>query len=257
MSPSAMPSMVLTSAPSACTARTVQLLTASPSRCTVHAPQLVVSQPDMGAGQAQGVAQQVHEQQSRLDLDLMLLAVDGEAHGNSAHASPLSLDAGCREPITSRCACTSVERARARLSGLLLRRGVAEHDALGGVGGALDERPHLVAGSAFQRPRTYAETMSGSVESGRPTPTRTRTKSGEPRPRRRDFRPLWPARPPPDARANLAEGQVDLVVHDEHAVELEVQRPARRAGRVAGLVHVGLRATARPRAGRRGRCGRR
>ena len=40
-----MPSIVLTSAPSACTARTVQLLTASPSRCTVHAPQLVVSQP--------------------------------------------------------------------------------------------------------------------------------------------------------------------------------------------------------------------
>src|SRR3954462_606874 len=48
-----------------------------------------------------------------------------------------------------------------------------------------------------QRPRTWAATMSGSVESGRPTPTRTRAKSAAPRPWRTDFRPLWPARPPP------------------------------------------------------------
>src|ERR1700754_5005200 len=40
-----MPSIVLTSAPSAWTASTVQLFTASPSRWTVHAPQLDVSQP--------------------------------------------------------------------------------------------------------------------------------------------------------------------------------------------------------------------
>src|SRR5215210_170126 len=40
-----MPSIVVTSPPSAWTVRTVQLFTASPSRCTVHAPQLEVSQP--------------------------------------------------------------------------------------------------------------------------------------------------------------------------------------------------------------------
>src|SRR5919206_485304 len=39
--------------------------------------------------------------------------------------------------------------------------------------------------------------MSGSVESGRPTPTRTRWKSGEPRSRLSDLSPLWPASPPP------------------------------------------------------------
>src|SRR4051794_40393797 len=39
------PSIVLTSAPSACTASRVQDFTASPLRCTVHAPQLDVSQP--------------------------------------------------------------------------------------------------------------------------------------------------------------------------------------------------------------------
>ena len=40
-----MPSIVRTSAPSACTASTVQLFTDSPSRWTVQAPQLDVSQP--------------------------------------------------------------------------------------------------------------------------------------------------------------------------------------------------------------------
>src|SRR4051795_1619563 len=40
-----MPSMVVTSCPSACTAKTVQDLTASPSSHTVHAPQLDVSHP--------------------------------------------------------------------------------------------------------------------------------------------------------------------------------------------------------------------
>ena len=39
------PSIVVTSPPSACTARTVQLFTLCPSSSTVHAPQLLVSQP--------------------------------------------------------------------------------------------------------------------------------------------------------------------------------------------------------------------
>jgi len=40
-----MPSIVVTVAPSACTARTAQLFTDSPFRWTVHAPQLDVSHP--------------------------------------------------------------------------------------------------------------------------------------------------------------------------------------------------------------------
>ena len=45
VAPSAMPSMVLTSRPSAWTASIVHDLALSPSRWTVHAPQLLVSQP--------------------------------------------------------------------------------------------------------------------------------------------------------------------------------------------------------------------
>ena len=45
--PSASPSMVVTSQPSACTASIVQLFTDSPSTSTVHAPQLDVSQPTL------------------------------------------------------------------------------------------------------------------------------------------------------------------------------------------------------------------
>ena len=70
-----------------------------------------------------------------------------------------------------------------------------------------------------KRPSTYAATRSGSVVGGRPTPTRTRAKSADPSPCLSDFRPLWPARPPPSARPDLAEGKVDLVVNDEHVLE--------------------------------------
>ena len=43
----ARPSMVVSSLPSACTARIVQLFTASPSKCKVHAPHDEVSQPTL------------------------------------------------------------------------------------------------------------------------------------------------------------------------------------------------------------------
>ena len=42
---SEMPSIVVTSCPSACTARTLHDFTLRPSRCTVQAPQLLVSHP--------------------------------------------------------------------------------------------------------------------------------------------------------------------------------------------------------------------
>src|SRR5207248_2840655 len=44
-----------------------------------------------------------------------------------------------------------------------------------------------------------------------------------------------------ELRADLAERQVDLVLDGDHVVEVDLQRPTGRAGRVAGFVHVGLR----------------
>jgi hypothetical protein len=46
---------------------------------------------------------------------------------------------------------------------------------------------------------------------------------------------------PADARPDLAERKVDLVVNDEHAIKLEAIGPARRADRTARLIHVGER----------------
>ena len=131
-------------------------------------------------------------------------------------------------------------RARVRLSGLLstARRRRARSARRRRRRARRAPAPRRRA--LLQRPRTCAETISGSVESGRPTPTRTRAKSGEPRPRRRDFRPLWPASPPPVRVRTSPKGRSISSCSDEHAVELEVQRAARRAGRVAGLVHEGL-----------------
>ena len=63
-----MPSIVVTSAPSACTASTVQLFTASPFRwhCARAAVRGVAA--DMRPGQPELVAKEVDEQQARLHL---------------------------------------------------------------------------------------------------------------------------------------------------------------------------------------------
>src|SRR5436305_737037 len=58
-----------------------------------------------------------------------------------------------------------------------------------------------------KRPSTYDATISGSVESGRPTPTRTRQNSGSPKPRLRLLRPLWPARPTPSRTLTSPNGR--------------------------------------------------
>ena len=78
VAPSAMPSIVLTSAPSAWTASIVQDFALSPLTWTVHAPQLLVSQPMWVPVRPKIVAQQVDEQEPRLDVGLAGLAVDGE-----------------------------------------------------------------------------------------------------------------------------------------------------------------------------------
>ena len=83
--------------------------------------------------------------------------------------------------------------------------------------------------------------MSGSVESGRPTPIAHAGEVGRAEPLPQRLQAVVAGQPAADAAADVAERQVDLVVEDEHAVEVEVQRAARGAGRAAGLVHVGLR----------------
>ncbi len=44
-----------------------------------------------------------------------------------------------------------------------------------------------------------------------------------------------------EPRLHAAEGQVDLVVHDDDVVEVHPERAAGGSGRAAGVVHVGLR----------------
>jgi len=54
-------------APSACIASMVQALMAVPSTWTTPQPHCEVSAADMGDGQPQGFAQQLHQQRARLD----------------------------------------------------------------------------------------------------------------------------------------------------------------------------------------------
>ncbi len=91
-----------------------------------------------------------------------------------------------------------------------------------------------------KRPSTWAETISGSVESGRPTPARTRQKSRPPRPRLRLFSPLWPATPPPSLTRTSPKGRSISSWRTTTRSSGTLQRAPRRAGRGAGLVHEGL-----------------
>ena len=67
---------MVTSRPSACTANIVQDFTGVPSSSTVQAPQLVVSQPMWVPVSPKLLAEQVREQQPRLDVGRALGAVD-------------------------------------------------------------------------------------------------------------------------------------------------------------------------------------
>ena len=66
------------------------------------------------------------------------------------------------------------------------------------------------------------------MESGRPTPTRMRWKSGPAQARLQRLQPVVARQPAAQAGADLAEGEVDLVVHHGDAVEVHAQAP--RAG---------------------------
>ena len=90
-----------------------------------------------------------------------------------------------------------------------------------------------------QRPRTYPATMSGSVESGRPTPTaRARSPPSQARPQRLQ---AVVARQPPPTRARTSP----KAGRSRRAGRAGGRGPpsgaARRPDRAPGLVHVGLR----------------
>ena len=90
--PGASPSTVVSSRPSACTASIRQERTGSPSKQDRAGAAHAVLAADVGAGQAQVVAQEVGEQQARLDLPLVGPAVDRDGDLVEAvmpHASPL------------------------------------------------------------------------------------------------------------------------------------------------------------------------
>ena len=76
-----------------------------------------------------------------------------------------------------------------------------------------------------------AETISGSVLSGRPTPTRTASELAAPQALLQRFQPVVAREPASGADLDLPERQVDLVMTDEHMVEIHAQRSARRAQR--------------------------
>ena len=97
-----------TSWPPAITASVVQLLTGVPSIHTVHAPQLEVSQPQWVPVRREVVAQEVDEQQARLDVARDLLAVDVHGDIHQASSPPARAADRVRARVTS-------SRARWRL----------------------------------------------------------------------------------------------------------------------------------------------
>ena len=84
----ARPSIVVTDAPSACTARQVHDLTATPSSSTVQAPHWLVSQPILVPVSAGELAKEMHEQQARLDIALVGAAVDRQPDRNCHDVPP-------------------------------------------------------------------------------------------------------------------------------------------------------------------------
>ena len=94
------PSMVVISAPSTWTPRSVHDLTDAPSTSTVHAPHDDVSQPTFVPGQPQPVAEDVDEQLARLELQLVPRPVHGQR--NASHlATSLRRSEPRRQTTTS------------------------------------------------------------------------------------------------------------------------------------------------------------
>ena len=143
VAPSAMPSIVLTSAPSAWTASIVQDFALSPLTWTVHAPQLLVSQPMWVPGQAEDVAEEVDEQEPRLDVGLAGLAVDGDRDVLMSRSS--------RPPLRERAG--ALDGGAERPDGHLGDHRPLVVDGAADVRGGLALGGRGVAGAAIQAPR--------------------------------------------------------------------------------------------------------
>ena len=104
--------MVVTLAPLACTASMVQLFTELPSTCDDAGAALAGVAADMGAGEAEMLAQELHQQGAVLDRAGHRLAVHRHGHGGHGCLSPLWLP--------SRLACRPIwRRARDGAAGLV------------------------------------------------------------------------------------------------------------------------------------------
>ena len=109
-------------------------------------------------------------------------------------------------------------RLDGRSSGLVGRGRTARRGARSRRRRARSASGPRAAGSS-KRESTCRETISGSVESGRPTPTRTRLKSPPPRCCFSALQAVVPGEPAAHPGLDLAERQVDLVVDRDHVVE--------------------------------------
>ena len=84
--------MVVTSAPSAWTARQVQDFTVAPSISTTQAPHWLVSQPNLGSGQPQFLTNKMDQEQAGIDLGPTGLPVDRYLNRNLRHDPLGSVD---------------------------------------------------------------------------------------------------------------------------------------------------------------------
>ena len=110
---SARPSMVTTSAPSACTASIRQPRTTTPSTRTEQAPQMPCSQPRCAAGEAQLDAQEIDQVLAHRHRARHALAVDGERYGHGlllAHAAarPFRRRGSSARRVSTRCRCRRI-----------------------------------------------------------------------------------------------------------------------------------------------------
>ena len=130
------------------------------------------------------------------------------------------------------------------------------------VEGALGLRRDHRAGSSRRRPPTRETSASTSIlvrekarAPSRPPGADRRGRAGRRRcaaagtPASRgacasERRPLCPARPPPQPRLQAPQLEIDLVVHDEQRLRLDLEEPRGGRDRAAGLVHVRLAASA-------------
>ena len=98
----ASPSIVVIAAPSACAASIVQLFTDSPPTSTVHAPHDDVSQPTLVPVSAHASRRNCTSRRARLDLVLLVPAVDRHRDPHGWHSPVRELSAQTGRPVQPR-----------------------------------------------------------------------------------------------------------------------------------------------------------